>query len=383
MDGIEGFTMKIAIFVGSLSIGGAERQFALLARGLADRGHDVRVLTMVHSPPPNFDDLLDGIPIHVLFPRAWVGPLRLVQLLRGWRQLLYHLRQDPVDVVYSALEWPNYMCIRACRDLPGTAAVVGMRHAADETMGWKRRLPIRLSAGAGRPEGLVANSRAGMQEANHKGLIALQEHVIANGIDTEHFAPTEIGALKFRESLGIQAETPLIGQVGRVIPLKDHRTLLNAFALLSTELPHIHLVCCGQGAEVQFQSLQALASSLSIADRVHWVKHAKDLPAVYSALDHLMMSSRSEGFPNVVAEAMACGTQAVVTDVGEAGHIVGDTGAVVSVGDANQMASAALRLLRQQGHNSARSRITELFSVPQLVSATEAVLTSSFKSLRG
>ena len=142
LDGIESAPMKIAIFVGSLSIGGAERQFALLARGLADRGHDVRVLTMVPSPPPNFEDLLQGIPHHVLFPKAWLGPLRLVQLLRGWRHVLHHLRKDPVDVVYAALEWPNYMCVRACQHLPHTASVIGVRHAADATMNWKRRIDL-------------------------------------------------------------------------------------------------------------------------------------------------------------------------------------------------------------------------------------------------
>ncbi len=129
--------------------------------------------------------------------------------------------------------------------------------------------------------------------------------------------------------------------------------------------------------------LRAQADSLNVADRVHWIQHAQNLPAVYSALDLLMMTSRSEGFPNVVAEAMACGTPAVVTDVGEARHIVGDTGAVVPVGDVRACSSAALQLLQQGKGNNVRSRISDLFSVSQMVSVTEAALHASCGSRCG
>ena len=103
------------------------------------------------------------------------------------------------------------------------------------------------------------------------------------------------------------------------------------------------------------------------------------MPAVYSALDLLCLSSISEGFPNVVAEAMACGVRCVVTDVGDAAAIVGETGLVVPPGRPEEMAAAIQELL--EGLNAPslpdpRARILSEYKVDIMVERTEAAFES-------
>ena len=179
--------MKIAIVMGSLSIGGAERQFAILARGLAERGHDVRVVTMVPAGDATIEALLGNVHRDVLLPRAWPGPLRLVQLLCAWRRLKQWLERDPVDVVYSALEWPNWLSCRAAASMrTPPAVVIGLRSAGNKP-GTRLKIPIRLLARTKQPGGIIANAEAAIAESADIGVVAPQEQVIFNGIDTERF----------------------------------------------------------------------------------------------------------------------------------------------------------------------------------------------------
>jgi glycosyltransferase involved in cell wall biosynthesis len=101
-----------------------------------------------------------------------------------------------------------------------------------------------------------------------------------------------------------------------------------------------------------------------------------DIPHIMNALDlHVLPSAYGEAFPNVVAEAMACGTPCVVTDVGDAAYIVGETGWVVPPRDANALAEAIVAALEEindvdrskQRSRHARSRIEEHFSIERMV----------------
>ena len=139
--------MRIVLFTGSLGTGGAERQFALLGRSLADRGCSVLFVTMESGEcDPNYLAMLEGVRREVLFERVKAGPMRMVQLMNGWRKLLAHLQEFHPDVVYSCLEWPNWLasrCALSMRTAP--LFVAGVRNSA-ERMSWKRRLPVRLLA---------------------------------------------------------------------------------------------------------------------------------------------------------------------------------------------------------------------------------------------
>ena len=113
----------------------------------------------------------------------------------------------------------------------------------------------------------------------------------------------------------------------------------------------------------------ALATKLNLAERIIWAGDQDDMPAVYNAIDIATTSSRGEGFPNVIGEAMACGVPCVVTDVGDSAHVVGDTGIAVLPTDPEALAAGWLQMLqlsdsqRREMGDRARQRICEKFSV--------------------
>ena len=224
------------------------------------------------------------------------------------------------------------------------------------------------------PEGIIANSHAGLKEAHARGLSAGIEHVVYNGIDTERFRPDAAAARSARIDIGVPERALLVGHVGRATVVKDQPTLLKCFARVREDRPDAVMVCVGGGSVKLRSRLQVLAKSLGIADHLRWVPHTDNLNGLYSAIDVHVLSSVGEGFPNVVAEAMACGTPSVVTNVGEAAQIVGETGQVVPRSDPEALAKGVLRVLANTDGVAARRRIKEHFSIERMVDATETAL---------
>ena len=368
--------MRIALFIGSLSTGGAERQFALIGKELAERGHDVLFLVMESkSDNPQYVDMLEAVARRQVLGKRWPGPLRLLQLLNGWRGVRRELLSFNADVIYAGLEWPDWLGARAARGMkPRPAVVAGIRNSAP-VVGWKRALPLRKLARHGGLDALVANSHVGLSVANGLGINAPLEQVIANGIDTDQFQPDPEGAREVREEIGIPQDSPLIGHVGRLADAKDHPTLLEAFSIVAEKRSNAHFICVGHGSQERLRSLNDHVRTAGFADRFHWLPSHSNLPALYSALDMLVLSSSSEGFPNVVAEAMACETPCVVTNVGEAANIVGNFGRLAPPGDPESLAVSIKAMLDDpKPGGDARARIVEHFSISRMIETTEEML---------
>ncbi len=163
--------------------------------------------------------------------------------------------------------------------------------------------------------------------------------------------------------------------------MKDHHTFLQAAPNWANRR---NFVCVGDGPAEYRRSLQQFAEQAG-ARNVIWAGARRDMPSVYNALDLLALSSRGEGFPNVVAEAMACEIPCVVTDVGDARQIVGETGVIVPPGDAQALAEGLRQLLllsdeeRKALGRRARQQIVDKFSTEKMVAATESFLMDLLK----
>lgn len=134
----------------------------------------------------------------------------------------------------------------------------------------------------------------------------------------------------------------------------------------------------GDGSAARKSALQARATSLGIDSCVIWAGPRADIPAVLNSLDVLTSCSLSEGFSNVIAEALASGIPCVATDVGDSALIVGDCGLTVRPSDPDALANAWIELLdsRHLSPDYIRNRIAERFTVDHLVSRTEEALCS-------
>jgi glycosyltransferase involved in cell wall biosynthesis len=298
---------------------------------------------------------------------------RLVQLIR---------RERP-QVLHPYLPDPNVLTALLRPVLPRLRLVWGVRASYMDLShyDWVARASNWTAAALSRQaDAIIVNSRAGKRYLRTRGYPAALLHVVPNGINTEYFRPDPAGRERVRAEWDVPVAAPLIGLIARIDPIKDHGTFLRGAAHLAQRHPEVRFVCVGAGSTAHERDLREQSSALGLDGRVRWAGGRADMPAVYSALDVATSTSTGEGFPNTVAEAMACGTPCVVTDVGDSAWIVDGLGEVVPSGAAAAVAAGWERLLaddRRRARATQRERVVTEFSVERLVSRTEQCLWGS------
>src|SRR5690606_1232280 len=203
--------------------------------------------------------------------------------------------------------------------------------------------------------------------------------VIPNGYDLARWEPDETARERVRKEWGVTPGTPVLGSVARWNPLKDHKNLLEGLALAAKHHPHLRCVLVGQDMSPDNAALMALINRLQLRDKIIMLGRREDVPAIMNGLDVHVLSSKAEGFPNVVAEAMAAETACVVTRVGDAAYIVGEHGWVVEPGNPSALAEGMLKAVNAlstpqlQAHlQEGRLRVGRLFSLEAMVGAYDA-----------
>lgn len=321
-----------------------------------------------------------GVSLHCLrMPQGkptWQG------IVQFWR-LLRRLRPDVVQTWMYHADLMGGVMAR----LSGVRKVFwGIRHAnlSPGTVKRSTILVARLCAGLSRwvPKWIVSCSQEAVETHTAVGYDAARFKVIPNGYELSRYAPDLSARDLLRKQWGIGAQTFLLGLVARFDVQKDHANLLAALQHLQQQNASFHCVLVGTGMDTSNAQLQALIQQFDVADKVSLLGRRNDVPDVMNALDVHVLSSLGEAFPNVLAEAMACGTPCVSTQVGDAAYIVGETGWMVppqnslALADGLQQAlqawssSAGLWQARQQ---AARERIAQHFSIEQMSAAYVAV----------
>lgn len=328
----------------------------LVGRSIADLG-----LRVVHLNIPPGRISIRGLWSLRNFIKA-EGP----DLLQGW---MYHgnlaahvaslLLSDPPPVVWS---------------IRGTHTDLENEKLQTAATIW---LCAHLSS---RAAAIINNSR--VSAAAHANLLGYSRSnvvIIPNGFDTNTFRPDDEAKASVRALLGAHEDTLLIGLVGRVEPVKDHSTFLRAAALVKGRFPHARFVLIGQGADISNAQLMSVIGDCGLEGAVHLLGLRNDLPQLTAALDLTVLSSVSEGFPNVLGEAMSCGICAVSTAAGDAAWIIGNTGAVVPPRRPDSLARAMDRILSMEPEQRrnlgrlGRARVIEHFSLYSVVRQYEAL----------
>lgn len=367
--------MKILLLVRSLERGGAERQVVTLARGLRDAGVDVSVAVFYSGGVFEQDLARAGIPL--LFTKKsgrW-------DVLSFAARLANLVRKERPDVLYGFMTTPNLLTVALRPLLPkGCRTVWGIRssrHRA-ESYDWLKYLHVHLEERLAHwPDLIIANSQAGVNELGRRGFPAQRVALVRNGIDTDAYQFDSNARHKLREKWSINEDVLLCGIVARADPVKGHEVFLKTAARLADTDSRYCFVCVGIGNEATAGRLRAEAKALNLGTRMRIEGPHDSLAPVYSALDILVMCSHSEGFPNVVAEAMSCGVPCVVTDVGDAVEIIGDTGAFAPPNDPEQLARAIQSVAdkldsgnRDALRASTRARIADRYSILALAKRT-------------
>lgn len=185
-------------------------------------------------------------------------------------------------------------------------------------------------------------------------------HVLRNGVDTERFAPQDTADCRRR--LGLRPG-PVLLAVANLVELKGHALMVAALPQVLTHHPQAQLVLVGEGEERP--ALQAQVQALGLQDHVVFSGAVPNdaLAAWYSAADVLLLASSREGWPNVLLEAMACGTPVISTAVGGTPEIVGNptVGTLLPVRDSVSIAQAVLHRLAVPADRSAIRRYAQAF----------------------
>src|SRR5690606_26966541 len=196
--------------------------------------------------------------------------------------------------------------------------------------------------------------------------------------DLTRWQPDAQAGARLRQQWQLAPDARVIGFVARFNPLKDHRSLINALAQCKKNGLVVHCVLVGKGLDTDNAQLMQWLREADVTDQVILLGMRDDVPAIMNALDVHVLSSLAEGFPNVVAEAMACGVPGVVTDVGDAALIVGDTGWVAPPQQPAALAEAisqAFAAIDAQGREAigarVRARVLQEFSLPRMVERYE------------
>lgn len=359
--------IKVLHIIVHLSAGGAELMMKRLIMAQSERRdieHRVISLRGLGSVGPDLS--ARGIRVDALgLDAPWQFPSRCVRLFR-------HIRTWRPDVVQTWMYHADLIGGIAAR-ISGVRAIawnvriaeISPRFGVSRTTGWIMRACALLSRVLPQRIVYVANSARKVHE--RAGYDPRKSITIHNGYVLDDQAPP---ANDLRAELGLPNETVLIASAGRNNAQKNQPGFIAACARLASSHPEAHFVMFGQGVLLEDRTLAAAVAATGYASRFHLLGERRDFTALLHQINLFCLHSLSEGFPNVVAEAMAAAIPCVVTDVGDAALLVGDTGWVVPPADDARLAAAMQEALSLDGTRlsyygkRARHRIESNYSMP-------------------
>ncbi|MBL0389245.1 glycosyltransferase [Tumebacillus sp. ITR2] len=366
---------KILFVITGLHVGGAEMMLWKLCDRIDRTKFQPVVLSLMGDGPIGERLRKSGVEVHTInMSPGRPTPGALARLVRKVREIQPHLLQG---WMYHG----NLAAQLAGVFLKGKVPVLwNIRHCV-YSLKYEKRSTALLIAGSRwfskKPRAIIYNTRTGAGQHEGLGYSSKHTHVLPNGFDLDLFAPSPDAYQTVRAELGVPEDAFLIGLIGRYDPMKDHRTFLEAAHHFVQANPHVHFVCAGRGVTMENPDFAGWVQEFGLQDHVHLLGERNDTPRLMSAFDILTSSSYSEGFSNVIGEAMACGTPCVVTDVGDSAWIVGKHGLVVPPRDPASLAVAWQSVLNmnpaklQEMGRLSRQRVQDNFSLEFIVNRYE------------
>ena len=367
---------KIMFLTRSLNIGGAENQMVLLATGLHKRGYDVSVAVLYPGGPFQKKLVECGVKVHELRKRnRW-------DIFGFLLKLIALIKQESPDILHSYHVVPNLLTAILKKLGFKSKIVWGVRCSNMNLNEYDRmaRLTFKASCFLSKYADLIiANSYSGMKYHQIHGYPKNTFKVIQNGIDTEKFTINLTSGVKLRNQWGISNNVRIIGIVGRLDPMKNYELFIEAAIKLTELKDDVLFVCVGDGSGEYKKKLQKISKSLIDTKRIIWLGPRTDMPEIYNAFDILTNCSHTEGFPNVIGEAMSAGVPCVVTDVGDSKEIVKGNGVVIDSANVESLVAGWMVMLDSilsMDNEKVRENIVINYSFKSLVDKTEVALTN-------
>ena len=225
------------------------------------------------------------------------------------------------------------------------------------------------------PESIIVVSKSAKINCEKIGYDKKKLVLIENGYDLSILKIIKNQKKNFRKKIKINKQVPIIGMVARFDAKKDHFNLLNALSLIKEKKIDFYCILIGPGVNNKNLNLYNHIKTLKLNNSIKLLGSRSNVTNVMNWIDIYVQSSRyGEGFPNVVAEAMACGTPCVVTDVGDAANIVGNNGFVVPENNSFKLSNSIQKMILEMNKkswskrkNQSRLRIKNNFEMKKMI----------------
>jgi glycosyltransferase involved in cell wall biosynthesis len=311
-----------------------------------------------------------GVRVHCLgMTSLWKGA-------RGLRELAHVLSRESPDLVQGWMYHGN-AALSFARALVSQPAPLlwNIRRGLDDLRerAWTTRVAVALNRRLAKyADTIIYCTDRSMEQHRKIGFSGHNGLVIGNGFDLERFHPRGASRASLVERLGLSSDALIIGHIGRYDVAKGHDYLFRAFAKISSVYPGARLICAGRGVDGSNATLGGLVKELGLESRTLLIGECARVEDIYPAFDILCSSSIAEGFPNVVAEAMASGVPCVVTDTGASRALVEGIGVVVEPRSSAALASGLHTLCAMETAERrrlglvARERIQTCYSIKSI-----------------
>lgn len=317
---------KIMHVITGLGDGGAEGVLTRLC--LLSKNLEHEVVSLIDAGKYGEVLVAAGIKVHYLkMNPARPNPLKLIKLISI-------IRESKPSVVQTWMYHADLLGGIAAK-LAGVKRIIwGVRHSTLDKGNAKRStiyvawLLAKLSYFI--PDKIVCCARKALEVHSDLGYDKSKLILIPNGYDLESLRHDPEAGFRIRKELCISKDSFLIGKVGRYDPFKDHSNLLKALSIIKNSGIEFTCLLVGNRLTTENKLLTKEIADLGLIDCIQLVGQRADIPAIMNALDLHVLASSSEAFPNVLAEAMACGVVCVSTDVGDAKEILNEPNLICS-----------------------------------------------------
>lgn len=368
--------MKILHIVIGLDVGGAEMMLKRLVTsycGDSRFNHVVISLTGLGTIGPQLQ--ARGIQVYALNMNTVVG------FLLAFIRLFFLVRKIRPDIVQTWMYHADLLGGIVAKLALSCPVIWGVRTTDIKNLSHNTLFVQRLCAYISSfvPDIISCPAEAARKSHVSIGYAAHKMRVVPNGYDFSWLQATMADRLSIRKNCGISADAMVVGSLGRFHDVKNHENFVKAMGKLAPRYPQLMVLMVGRGVERNNAELWNWIVNTGFSERFVLLGERSDVPQCLSAMDIFCLHSRSEAFPNVLAEAMAMGLPCVATDVGDAALLLGGEGRVVVKEDSSALAAAVEDLIlldtaaRMSIGQRAKDRIVSSYSMEAVRSKFESL----------
>ncbi len=366
--------LKVLHLIPSLGSGGAEAMLTKLVSNNKDSNITMVIVTLLNINYFSEEITRNGIKIYCLNLKS--KPL-------GFLNMFKIIKSEKPDIIQTWMYHCDFLGLLIKAAFPKVKLFWNIRHSF-LVEGVDKRTTIVLAHILGKisfiPNKIIFGSAAAFNFHTGIGYKKNSAKIIPNGFDTELFSPSDNEKNTIRKELSVPPKNLIFGHVGREKRIKNQIMLIEAFTEVIKYYPSITLILIGKGLKEKYST-----HPLVISGDIRILDETQTIHRYLKSFDLFILPSLSEGFPNVIGEAMATGVPCISTNVGDSAKIIGKDELIAwenSRDDLTMRMKYWLQLNEREKNDLksySRNRIKENFSIGKIVSQYQQIYKKSVK----